>query len=224
MKNILHIDASARKADREIAAHNSISRQLGQKFITRWMSLSHQTKVCYRDLYQEPIPFIDADWIAAVFAKPAPSETQQQHLDLSDRLIAEVAAADLIVITTPMYNYGMPAILKAWFDQVIRVNKTFSFDLARGDYPLEPILTGKTLVLLTSSGEFGFAEGLERAQLDHLVPHIKLLSRYLGVADFYVVRSEYQEFADARHQHSRAQAEQQAVQLAEQLASIANLT
>ena len=53
----------------------------------------------------------------------------------------------------------MPAALKAWFDQVVRIDKTFTFDLTRGDAPLEPILVGKTLILLTSWGEFGFAAG-----------------------------------------------------------------
>jgi len=63
---------------------------------------------------------------------------------LSDILIGELVQSEIIVITTPMYNYGMPASLKAWFDQVIRINKTFSFDLARGDKPIEPIQNGKT--------------------------------------------------------------------------------
>ncbi len=59
-----------------------------------------------------------------------------------------------------MYNYGMPAALKAWFDQIIRINKTFTFDLARGDFPLEPIMSGKTLVLLTSSSRRVIRSGM----------------------------------------------------------------
>ncbi len=62
-------------------------------------------------------------------------------LAYSDSAIAELVAADLIVLGTPMYNYGMPSALKAWVDQVIRVGRTFSFDLARGDWPLEPLLS-----------------------------------------------------------------------------------
>jgi len=54
-----------------------------------------------------------------------------------------VAGSDVIIIATPMYNYGMPAALKAWFDQVIRVNETLSLDLVRGDWPLKPVLSGK---------------------------------------------------------------------------------
>ena len=58
-----------------------------------------------------------------------------------------------------MHNYGMPSALKSWFDKVIRIEKTFTFDLARGDFPLEPIMGGKTLVVLSSRGEFGFGPG-----------------------------------------------------------------
>jgi len=98
-----------------------------------------------------------------------------------------------------MYNYGMPAALKAWFDQVVRINKTFSFDLARGDFPLEPIMSGKKLVLITSSGEFGFEIGGIREKMNHLGPHVETLGKYLGVEEFYEIKSEYQEFADERH-------------------------
>ena len=112
------------------------------------------------------------------------------------------AARATVLISSPMYNYGMPAVLKAWFDQVIRVNKTFSFDLARGDFPLEPMMSGKTLVLISSSGEFGFEVGGIREKMNHLGPHIEVLGKYLGVEAFYEIQSEYQEFDDARHEKS----------------------
>ena len=101
-----------------------------------------------------------------------------------------------------MYNYGMPAALKAWVDQVIRVNKTFTFDLNRGDSPLEPILSGKTLLLVTACGEFGFGVGGIRAQMNHLGPHIRTISHYLGVDKLHEMTIEYQEFGDARHAQS----------------------
>lgn len=100
----------------------------------------------------------------------------------------------------------MPASLKAWFDQVVRVNKTFSFDLKRGDYPLRPVLAGKTLVLLSSCGEFGFEPGGVRESMNHLTPHIRTLSHYLGVEDFHHIYIEYQEFTDDRHRLSIEQA------------------
>jgi FMN-dependent NADH-azoreductase len=107
-----------------------------------------------------------------------------------------------------MYNYGMPAQLKAWFDQIIRINETFDFDLTRGDKPLAPLMSGKTLVIITSSGEFGFEKGGINEAHSHLVPHLRTLSKYLGVDQIFEVASEYQEFADERHTNSMNMAEQ----------------
>jgi len=152
---------------------------------------------------------VTEEWIAAAFAADQDrTDAQRDLLACSDRLIAELAEADVIVIATPMYNYGMPATLKAWFDQVIRVNETFSFDLSRGDYPLQPVLSGKRLVVLTSTGEFGFMRGGVRSHMNHLLPHIATCASYLGVAeqDIHHVGIEYQEFRDERHERSIADA------------------
>jgi len=100
----------------------------------------------------------------------------------------------------------MPASLKAWVDQVIRVNKTFTFDLSRGDFPLEPTMSGKTLVLLTSSGEFGFNIGGVREDMNHLGTHFRSVSKYLGVDKQHEIRIEYQEFGDKRHAQSTEKA------------------
>ncbi len=218
MKTVLHIDSSVRRSDNSVASYNSISKDLGALFMDKWMSKNHHDKVIYRDLGLNPPNFISQEWIAAVFtAEQNRTLAQQELLVLSDTLIAEVEQADLIVMTVPMYNYGMPASLKAWFDQVVRIDKTFSFDLGRGDFPLEPIMSGKTLVLLTSSGEFGFSAGGIREQMNHLGPHIKLLSKYLGVSDFHEVGTEYQEFSDHRHEQSIEDAQQKISELVSNL-------
>ena len=112
----------------------------------------------------------------------------------------------------------MPAALKAWVDQVIRVNETFSFDLGRGDWPLEPILKDKVLVGLTSSGEFGFGPGGVREHMNFLHGHIKAVAHYLGVSEHHFIHSEYQEFHDERHRKSRADAVIKTIVLAQSLA------
>ncbi len=142
----------------------------------------------------------------------------REMLAASDHLIGELEAADVIVLGTPMFNYGLPARLKAWVDQVIRVGRTFSFDLARGDYPLEPILSGKMLVLLTSTGEFGFEPGGVRAHMNHLDTHIGAVRAYLGVSEWFHIGVEYQEFGDARHAASLDAAVAAVPRLAAQLA------
>ncbi|MGS4948180.1 FMN-dependent NADH-azoreductase [Meridianimarinicoccus sp. RP-17] len=210
MTRILRIDASARAA-------RSLSRKLGDQFIDEWTAREPDVEVLTRDVGMTPPPIITEAWIAAVFSVEMTAD-QRELTRTSDELIAEVAAADVIVFTTPMYNYGMPAALKAWFDQVVRVNKTFSFDLARGDRPLVPVLSGKTVVALTSWGEFGFGPGEMNDGGDMLVPHLRFASRYLGMSKFHHVGIEYQEFGDHRHEASKAAASRAVGDLVSRLA------
>lgn len=211
MKNVLRIDASARTA-------RSLSRDLADRFIDRLTEKCPQAHVTSRDVGRSPPPAVTEEWISAVFSKAPLSDEEKALTALSDTLIEELASADLILIATPMYNYGMPTALKAWFDQVIRVNKTFTFDLSRGDRPLEPTMCGKDIVVLTSWGEFGFQAGGVNAGRDHLVPHIRTCSCYLGARSFQHIGIEFQEFGDERHQRSKKQAWQRVIDLADQLA------
>jgi len=199
MTTILKIDGSAR-------GERSLTRRLSSQFVQNWLKHRPDDVVIERDVGRDAPPPVTEEWIASAFTPPTDrSEKQANMLAVSDVLIAELEAADIILLATPMYNYGMPSPLKAWFDQVIRVNKTFSFDLERGDFPLEPILSNKTLIILTSSGEFGFNAGGVRAHMNHLVPHIKTCSFYLGVNgddNIHHIGIEYQEFGDDRHRRS----------------------
>lgn len=219
MRTTLHLDTSARTLDKSRSSRNSISRTLADSFREQWEKKITNTKVIYRDLGKNPPDFIDEAWIAAVFT-PDEQRTIEQNalISLSDELIDEVIKADIILLSTPMYNYGMPAALKAWFDQVIRVNKTFTFDLSRGDFPLQPVLSGKTMVLIASCGEFGFHAGGIREKMNHLGPHIKVASQYLGIEKFYEIRSEYQEFGDQRHIQSLNDAHAEITNLVAQMA------
>ncbi|MBA2113157.1 FMN-dependent NADH-azoreductase [Bremerella alba] len=199
MSRILLIEASARKT-------RSLSRNLAERFAAAWLSHAPSDEIIRRDVGLNPPPAITEQWIAAVF-KPeeARDASDKQVLTLSDELIGELIPADILVIATPMYNYGMPAALKAWFDQVIRINKTFSFDLARGDNPIEPMQSGKTLVMLTAAGEGGLLDSIA-SHKNHLHPHIIEASRLLGVEQHETVAIEFQEFGDQRFDHSQAQA------------------
>jgi FMN-dependent NADH-azoreductase len=171
----------------------------------------------------EPPPAISEAWIDAAFTpKVNRTPKQQSLLALSDALIGELRQADLLLIAAPMYNYGMPAALKAWVDQIIRVDETFTFDLTRGDWPIEPVLAGKSLVLITSSGEFGFAPDGPRAHMDHLIPHLRTVSRYFGIDDTYNIAIEYQEFGDERHHQSVANAHSEVVRVVEELSKHRN--
>ncbi len=213
MTTLLHIDASAR-------GERSLSRALSRAFVEAWLAREPDAAVIARDVGREPPPFVGEGWIGAAFTPPeARSPAQNAELALSDTLIDELERADVIVIGTPMYNYGVPAQLKSWFDKVIRVGRTFTFDLARGDFPLEPILSGKTLVVLSSRGEFGFGPGGVRADMNHLDSHIRTCSHYLGVEAIHSIASDYQEFGDARHRRSLAEAHAAVPVLVDELVS-----
>lgn len=202
MTTILHFDASARLS-------RSISRDLSRQFVEAWLAENPDDRIIRRDLARDPPPHVCEAWIAAAFTPPEARDASMcAMLEWSDGAIAEIEAAQLIVLGVPMYNYGMPSVLKAWFDQVVRVGRTFSFDLARGDWPLEPLLSGKRLVVLSARGEFGFESGGVRRGWNSLDPHIATCARYLGVAEGAIdtIAVEYQEFGDERHRQSLAEA------------------
>ncbi|WP_420561518.1 FMN-dependent NADH-azoreductase [Tepidicaulis sp.] len=199
MTTLLRIDASAQQQDR------SLTRMLTALFTNELLHANPDAKVITRDIGQDPVPAIDHRFIHAAFTPPeAREDWMAERLALSDALIDEVAAADIIVMGAPMYNYGMPAALKGWIDHIARIGRTFSFDLARGDFPIEPILKDKHLVVLSSRGEFGFEPGGPRAHLNALDPAIAACAHYFGVstANIHTVAIEYQEFKDERHERS----------------------
>lgn len=214
MTTLLRIDASAQLEDR------SLTRALTTLFTTEFMQASPEAKLITRDVGQHPIPAIDHHFIHAAFTPlEAREDWMAERLALSDRLIDEVAAADIIVLGAPMYNYGMPAALKGWIDHIARIGRTFSFDLSRGDFPIEPILKGKELVVLSSRGEFGFEKGGLREHLNTLDPAIAACAHYFGVAaaDIHTVAIEYQEFKDIHHNQSVIAAKEKTRDLAKTL-------
>lgn len=200
MSTLLRIDASARLT-------RSLTRMMSDHFLQAWCGATPNATVIERDVGLHPPAPISEQWIDAAFTSADQRTTEQKaELETSDRLIDELERSDIILIATPMYNYGLPASLKAWVDQIVRIGRTFTFDLARGDRPLEPIFSGKTLVLLTAAGEFGFGPGGINADADHLFPHVRTISKYLGTDDLHHIGIEYQEFADDRFAASKVAA------------------
>lgn len=217
MTTLLRIDASARTT-------RSITRDLADRFLDAWVSVEARARILRRDVGQDPPPVVTADWMSAAFT-PAEQRNaaMRDALSLSDRLVDEVEQADVLLFAVPLYNYGLPASLKAWVDQVVRIGRVFSFDLGRGDFPIESSLRGKSAVVLSSRGEFGFHPGGPRDGWNHLNPHLKTIAtRLLGVAedDFYQVAAEFQEFGGDRHERSRDQARQAASRLGRNLAEL----
>lgn len=216
MTALLRVDASAR-LDR------SITRQMVDRFIEGWRTSEANVEILSRDVGRQPPSIVNEVSIHAGFTPPEQRTPEMKDaLAESMTLIDEVRRADVIVIGVPLYNYGLPASVKAWIDQIIRPGETFSFDLQRGDFPIQSTLSGKALIVLSSSGEFGFEPGGIRDGWNHLNPHLRTVAtRLLGIAttDIYEIASEYQEFDDDRHQQSREQAFRDAAELGSRLAT-----
>jgi FMN-dependent NADH-azoreductase len=201
MTSILHIDSSARPHHSDQTAHGSHTRRLTSRFVARWRAARPADPVTYRDLGLAPPAPVTGDWIHAAFTPPERREAwMTRALAESDALVDELLAADLIVLGAPMYNFGPPAQLKAWIDNVVRVGRTFGFDRARQGEPYWPLLAdhGKTLVILSARGDHGYAHGQRLAHANHLEPGLATPLGYLGVTDVHGAAIEYDEFADAR--------------------------
>lgn len=203
MTVLLRVDASSR-------LDHSITRQMADRFIDGWRKSEPRVRIVTRDIGIRPPSILSETSIRAGFTPPEQrTPDMKEALAESLILINEVRQADVLVLGAPLYNYGLPASLKAWIDQVIRPGETFSFDLQRGDFPIQSTLRGKSLVVLSSRGEFGFDRGGIRDGWNHLNPQLQTVAtRLLGIAptDIYEIASEYQEFNDERHERSREQA------------------
>lgn len=164
--SLLRVDASGRR-------HGSVSRDLGDRLVARFMARYPGLTERRRDLAAAPLPQVDEPWI---IAKSTPAEqltaAQRTVLDLSDRLIAELTAADIIVIGAPIYNFSVPAGLKAWIDLITRPQQTFRYT----DTGPVGLLTGKRTLVIAASGGTRAGSPIDFATgyLDHVLGFIGL--------------------------------------------------
>jgi FMN-dependent NADH-azoreductase len=207
--NILQIDASARPGISGVDPRGSHTRRLTRRFIERWQAARPQDSVSYRDVGQQPPSPVSGDWIAAAFARPERrDEAARAQLAESDVLVEELLRADLIVIGAPMYNFGLPAQLKAWVDNVVRVGVTFGFDRSRQGEPYWPMLPpGKRLVILSSRGDYGYDPGGRLEAVNLVERGLSVPMAYLGLTDTHSIAIEYDEFGDERLRASISTAE-----------------
>ena len=165
MTNILRVDSSMR-------TEGSVSRDLADKLVEQLSNAN--TQVTVRDL-AKGISLIDENWIGANFTDPAErSEEQKGFLAASDELVGELHDADTIVITAPVYNFHVPAALKAWIDMVARARETFRYT----ENGPEGLLKGKKAYVIVTSGgtvldsEYDFVSG-----------YLKHVLGFIGITD-----------------------------------------
>lgn len=173
--NILQINSSAR-------SQGSESTRWADTIVARLLQKNPDASLVRRDLAANPHPLLDEATLYALFT-PAEQRTQEQaaRIALDDALIAQLQQADVLVIGSPMYNFGMTVQLKSWFDAIARAGVTFKYT-ASGP---EGLLSGKKVYVALARG------GMHRdGASDSQVPHLKTLLGFLGMTDVQFVYSE----------------------------------
>jgi FMN-dependent NADH-azoreductase len=184
MTRILIIDSAA-------TGEASVSRKLTGELAARLRKRDPSIRISYRDIGSAPIPHLTPDTVSAIRGT-AESDLARATLRLSDELIAELNAADILVIGAPMYNFGIPSTLKTWFDHVLRAGVTFRYTEAGP----EGLVKNKRAVVIETRAGF-YSEG-PAAGMDSQEPHLRTMLGFMGVTDIAFVRAEKLAFgADA---------------------------
>lgn len=178
MKQILIIEVSPR-------GKASASRSVTETLAARLSGLYPSARIVRRDLATEHLPHLDGVTLQAISTKdPTEAEALREAARHSDRLIEELQDSDLLVIATPMWNFGVPSALKAWIDLVVRQGKTFRYT----DGGVEGLAKGKKAILIVASGGV-FTEGPWTAW-DFVEPYLRQILGLIGIADVQTVRAE----------------------------------
>jgi FMN-dependent NADH-azoreductase len=151
-----------------------------RSFVQDWRTAHPDGEVAERDLADTKLAFVDAAWLQAYFTpRPQHTEAMTGALQLSDTLVGELLAADHLVIATPVYNYNVPAALKAWVDHIVRKGMTLGFD-GKG------MLTGKKATVLIASGGV-YTEGSPIRERDIATQYLRMILGVIGITDVVVV-------------------------------------
>ncbi|HSI48627.1 MAG TPA: NAD(P)H-dependent oxidoreductase [Ideonella sp.] len=173
MSRLLVVETSPR-------GESSISRQMTRHFVAEWQAAHHDGEVVRRDLAETALAFVTGPWLQAYFTPEAQQTSEVKDLlRLSDALVAELLAADHLVIASPVYNYNVPAALKAWIDHIVRKGLTLGFD-GQG------LLKGKRATLLLASGG-SYEAGSPIQDRDIATQYLRLILKVIGITEVTVV-------------------------------------
>lgn len=172
--NVLIVNSSARN-------EGSVSRELVQELVANLEASRGPLSVTHRDL-AKGIDFVSQAWIAANFTDDADrDENQRRELANSDLLVQELMDADILILGVPVYNFGIPAALKAWIDMVARARKTFRYT-SNGP---EGLLTGKKAYLVVATGGVPVD-----SPVDFATPYLRHALKFIGITDVEVISAE----------------------------------
>jgi FMN-dependent NADH-azoreductase len=188
MSTVLALTSSA-------LGETSVSNQLVQDMVAELRAQDPSQRVVTRDLGGSPIPHITLDAATALQGAEPANVAQTAAQTLSKELIAELQAADVLVIGGPMYNFGIASTLKTWFDYVLRAGITFRYSEAGP----EGLLKGKRTIVIESRGGL-YSEGPAQ-MMDSQEPHLRTLLGFMGIEDVTFIRAEKLAFGpEAREQ------------------------
>lgn len=199
MKTVLQLNTS-------LFGEQGQSSKLSRDFIKAWRRHSPQDRIITRDLAKDPVPHLTAERFQA-FLTPAVEHTPEQRrvVAYSDALIEELRRADVIVLGLPMYNFGVPSTLKAYFDHVARAGVTFRYT---PDGP-EGLLRNKKVYVLAARG--GAYQG---TTLDTQTQYVTNFLKFLGMQDIEFVYAEGLAMGEEKAQAALAQVQTQIAKLA----------
>ena len=199
MTTLLKINAS-------LFSNQGQSSQLADRFVAAYVAAHPGTTVIDRDLAANPVPHLDAERFLSFLAKPeARSEAQQAVVAFSDALIDELRQADQIVIGLPMYNFGVPSTLKAYFDHIARAGVTFRYT----ENGPEGLLTGKKATVLAARG--GKYAGTPK---DSQTTYVRDFLAFIGITDVEFVYAEGLNMGEESKSAALAAAHAQVAELA----------
>lgn len=172
--HVLAVTASGRQA-------GSVTRKLSRDLVAALDDRFGNVEVTSRNL-ADGVPFVDEAWIEANFtAAESRSAEQREALSYSDALVAELQQADIVVIGTPLYNFSIPASLKAWIDMIARARLTFRYTKDRP----EGLLKGKKAYVVVASG--GVPVG---SPVDFATPYLRHVLSFVGITDVEIIAAE----------------------------------
>ncbi len=214
--NVLHVCANPKPAE------DSVSKQLSIAFISRLVELNPDAEINNIDLYQDPPPYLSYTawrgiWLAAFDPTHKVTKEEAKAAEYANRHAELFNQADVLVLTMPMWNFGPPAILKAWLDMVLSPGRTFDIGLAEGGgLNVRPRHKLRSVVLLVASGGV-YTEGDPR---DALTPMIRSAFAFVGVQNLRIAWADGQTaliFGD--HEQRKQTALEAAGDLAEEIAA-----
>ncbi len=181
------------------------SSQLANEFVAAWQAINPAAQVTLRDLANEPLPHLDAQRVTAFFTAAEARTAEQQILVAeSDALINEIKQADIIVLGLPMYNFGIPSTLKAYFDQIARAGVTFRYT----EHGPEGLLTDKKVYVFATRG--GLYAG---TVLDSQTRYLRDFLNFLGIGDVEFIYAEGLNMSGDSKEKALASAKQRLTEL-----------